>query len=241
MSGMIDEPYEQQIILTRRKLKAPRAAAISGILFAVLYGSAMILLALSIPPFAIADNTWIETSGNTVSLALLLVPYSGIAFLWFIGVIRDHLGDAEDRLFSTVFLGSGLLFMALTFLAAAFVGGLISSYALMSNALIESGVFLYARSVVYQVLNLYAIRMAGVFMISLGTIWLRTGVIAPRLDDPDLRAGAGASAEHQFVPMGDPDLSGMDPDNQRSPAYSEPPRSPRRGAWRVVMREPGVV
>ena len=44
--------------------------------------------------------------------------------------------------------------------------------------LVESGVFLYARSVVYQVLNLYAIRMAGVFMISLGTIWLRTGVLA---------------------------------------------------------------
>ena len=118
---------KQQIILARRKLKAPRAAAISGILFAVLYGSGMILLALSIPPFAIADNTWIETSGNTVSLALLLVPFSGITFLWFIGVIRDHLGDAEDRLFSTVFLGSGLLFMALTFMAAAFVGGLLSS------------------------------------------------------------------------------------------------------------------
>jgi hypothetical protein len=178
MSGMSDEPYEQQIILARRRLKAPRAAAVSGILFAVLYGSGMTLLALSIPPFAIADNIWIETSGNTVSLALLMVPYSGIAFLWFIGVIRDHLGDAEDRLFSSVFLGSGLLFMALTFLAAAFIGGLLSSYALMSSALIDSGVFLYARSVVYQVLNLYAIRMAGVFMISLGTIWLRTGVLA---------------------------------------------------------------
>ena len=178
MTGTSDETYEQKIILARRKLKAPRAAAVSGILFAVLYGSGMILLALSIPPFAIADNTWVETSGNTVSLALLLVPFSGIAFLWFIGVIRDHLGDAEDRLFSTVFLGSGLLFMALTFLAAAFVGGLLSSYALMPSALIESGVFLYARSVVYHVLNLYAIRMAGVFMISLGTIWLRTGVLA---------------------------------------------------------------
>ena len=67
--------------------------------------------------------------------------------------------------------------MALTFLAAAFVGALLSSYALAPRAAIESGVFLYARSVIYHVLNLYAIRMAGVFMISLATIWLRTGVM----------------------------------------------------------------
>jgi hypothetical protein len=106
-----------------------------------------------------------------------MIPYAGIAFLWFIGVIRDQLGDAEDRLFATVFLGSGLLFLVLTFLAAAIVGGLLSSYNLISSVLIESGIFLYSRSVVYQVLNIYAIRMAGVFMISLGTIWLRTGVM----------------------------------------------------------------
>ena len=138
----------------------------------------MTLVALAIGG---ADNavtgSWLDTNSGNLSLAMLLIPYAGIAFLWFIGVIRDHLGDAEDRLFSTVFLGSGLLFMALTFIAAALVSGLLSSFALLSSTLIESGVFLYARSVVYQVLNLYAIRMAGVFMITLGTIWLRTGVM----------------------------------------------------------------
>ncbi len=137
----------------------------------------MTLVGLSIPAGGLADSTWLETNGNMVSLALLLIPYAGIAFLWFIGVIRDQLGDAEDRLFSTVFLGSGLLFMALTFLVAALAGGLLSSYAILSNTLVESGVFLYGRSVIYQVLNIYAIRMAGVFMISLGTIWLRTKVM----------------------------------------------------------------
>jgi DNA-binding NarL/FixJ family response regulator len=29
----------------------------------------------------------------------------------------------------------------------------------------------------YQVINVYAIRMAGVFMFSLGAIWLRTGLM----------------------------------------------------------------
>lgn len=177
MPGLSDTVSEPQISQLRRELKAPRAASIAGILFAVLYGSSLVLITLSIPPFAIADNTWLETNARTVELALILIPFAGIAFLWFIGVIRDQLSDAEDRLFSTVFLGSGLLFLALTFLAAAFAGGLLSSYAILSSALVENVVFTYARAVIYQVLNLYAIRMAGVFMISLGTIWLRTGVM----------------------------------------------------------------
>jgi hypothetical protein len=30
---------------------------------------------------------------------------------------------------------------------------------------------------VYNIFNIYAVRMAGMFMISLATIWLRTGVM----------------------------------------------------------------
>jgi len=51
-----------------------------------------------------------------------LVPSAGIAFLWFIGVICDHMGDLEDRFFVTVFLGSGFLFLASTFVGAALAG-----------------------------------------------------------------------------------------------------------------------
>jgi hypothetical protein len=165
------------LMVTRRALKAPRAAAIAGIIFAVLYGTTMVLLYLSIPSYNVADSSWLETNSGTVSLALNLIPYAGIAFLWFIGVIRDRLGDQEDRLFSTVFLGSGLLFLALTFVGAALAGGLLNTYTIESSFLANSGFYTYSRSVVYEVINIYAIRMAGVFMISLGTIWIRTGVM----------------------------------------------------------------
>ena len=37
-----------------------------------------------------------------------------------------------------------------------------------------------AAAVVYNIFNIYAVRMSGVFMISLATIWLRTGVM-PRI------------------------------------------------------------
>ena len=166
--------------IPRRKLKTPRAAAIAGILFALLFGTGLVLIRISIPTDPTAENAWLETNSRTVSLALNLIPYAGIAFLWFIGVIRDRLDDLEDRLFSTVFLGSGLLFLALTFAGAAQAGGLLNSYILTPSALVESGVFANSRAVMYQTINVYAIRMAGVFMISLGTIWLRTGLM-PRV------------------------------------------------------------
>jgi len=161
----------------RTALKTPRAAAIAGIIFSVLYGASMVLMNISLPHEPTAFLAWLETDTTTVTLALNLIPYAGIAFLWFIGVIRDLLSDREDRLFATVFLGSGLLFLALTFIGAALAAGLLSSYAIESSILVQSGVLTYSRKVIYHVFNIYAIRMAGVFMISLATIWLRTGLM----------------------------------------------------------------
>jgi hypothetical protein len=168
---------DAQFALDRRKLKTPRAAAIAGILFALFYGAGLVLIRLSIPADIASDSTWLDTNSSAITLGLNLVPFAGIAFLWFIGVIRDRLGDLEDRLFSSVFQGSGLLFLALTFVGAALGGGLLSSYLVTPTALVDSGVFTYSRAVMYQILNVYAIRMAGVFMISLGTIWLRTSLM----------------------------------------------------------------
>ncbi|MGB5846013.1 MAG: hypothetical protein WBG94_16330 [Anaerolineales bacterium] len=143
----------------------------------MLYGASLALIRISIPADPTVESAWLQTNSRTVALALNLMPYAGIAFLWFIGVIRDRLGDLEDRLFATVFLGSGLLFLALTFASAAQAGGLLSSYMIAPSTLVESGVFTYSRAVMYETINVYAIRMAGVFMISLGTIWLRTGLM----------------------------------------------------------------
>jgi len=52
------------------------------------------------------------------------VPFAGIAFLSFIGILRDRLGQLEDRFFTTVFLGSGLLFAAMRFASGAVTGGI---------------------------------------------------------------------------------------------------------------------
>jgi hypothetical protein len=168
---------ERQISLTRQALKTPRSAAIAGIIFAVLYGASMVLINISLSQESAAGPARTVTNPGTVTLALILIPYAGIAFLWFIGVIRDLLSESEDRLFATVFFGSGLLFLALTFIGAALAAGLLSASAIEPNVLVQSGVMIYGSAVVYNIFNIYAVRMAGVFMISLATIWLRTGVM----------------------------------------------------------------
>ena len=167
---------EARVLSARRSLTTPRAAAVAGIVFAVLYGASQLLIRISTPTDEVLSAAWLQAHSGTIALALNLVPYAGIAFLWFIGVIRDRIGAAEDRLFATVFLGSGLLFLALTFVGAALSGGLLASYAVESSVQDES-VLTFGRAVIYNVINIYAIRMAGVFMMSLATISMRTGVM----------------------------------------------------------------
>jgi hypothetical protein len=162
----------------RKALTTPRAAAAAGILFALLYSLGLILLRVLTPPDRLGENVaWLATQAKTISLALNLIPYAGIAFLWFIGVIRDRIGEQEDRFLATVFLGSGILFLGLTFVGAAQAAGLLNSYAVLPDTLVESGIYTYGRAVTHNIVNVYAARMSGVFMISLGTIWLRTGVM----------------------------------------------------------------
>ena len=164
------------------RLTTPRAAAIAGILFAVLFIVSMSLMRLTIPEDITGDdaNAWLQTSARTVRLALTFVPFVGIFFLWFMGAVRSHLGESEDQFFATVFYGSGLLFLAMIFVSAALAGGMISEY-LVSPAEMENGeVITFSRTVIYTIMNVYAIRMAGVFMMSLGTIWMRTRLM-PRL------------------------------------------------------------
>jgi hypothetical protein len=160
--------------LTTRRLSTPRMAALAGILFAVLFGTAIVLLGLAIPADPAAGGAWLEEQAGTVTLALSLVPFAGIFFLWFIGVIRDRLGELEDRFFSTVFFGSGLLFLGMAFVSAALAGGLLATYAMAPAQMIDSGVYTFGRQIVYQVTNVYSMRMAAVFMLSLGMVWVRT-------------------------------------------------------------------
>jgi hypothetical protein len=148
---------------------------VAGILFSALLIGALLLLRLSVRADPLETGAWLKTSADKVALALNLVPFAGIAFLWFIGVLRDRLGELEDRFFATVFFGSGLLFLAMLFASAAVAGGIITAYAATPEGLLDSATFTFARAVTYEIMDLYAVKMAAVFMISTSTLALRTG------------------------------------------------------------------
>ena len=171
-----------EITSTRQRLRTPRAAAVAGILFTVLFTISMVLLELVLPEDLSGPNaaSWLQGNTTLVSLALTLVPFAGIAFLWFMGVVRAHLGKLEDQFFSSVLFGSGLLFIAMIFVTAAIAGGMVAGYAIAAETLVNSGVVTFGRAVIYTITNVYAVRMAGVFMISLGTIWMQSRAM-PRL------------------------------------------------------------
>ena len=159
-------------------LRTPRAAAAAGIVFSLLLGLALVLLLVSAPPDTAAEGAWLTHASRraTLAIALNLVPFAGIAFLWFIGVVRDRIGQREDRFFATVFLGSGLLFVAMLFVGAAVGGGLIAIAGARSAAP-GPDTLVVSRQITHLVLHVYALRMAAVFTISTATITLRTRVI----------------------------------------------------------------
>jgi hypothetical protein len=153
-------------------LSTPRAAAVAGVLFALLFGTALVLIRLALPEGAEPGSQWLRAGSANLRVAAMIMPFAGITFLWFMGVVRDGLGRYEDKFFSTVFIGSGLLFLAMMFLASGVGAGLERS-----NAAAHPDVATFGQMVLLAISKTYALRMAAVFMISLATIWLKTGLM----------------------------------------------------------------
>lgn len=165
---------------TQEGLKTPKSAAIAGIVFAVLLVTIFVLIRSAVPGSPTEHGEWLADNWRMAAFGLNLVPFAGVAFLWFIGVLRDRLGAKEDRFFATVFFGSSLLFLSVLFTAAAFIGGLVLiGSSVDSNALIGSQAFHIVRAAAYVLVHVYAAKVATVFMISTSTVLIYTN-ITPR-------------------------------------------------------------
>ena len=160
--------------LTARRWRTRRSAAVAGLLFAVLLITAMVMMRLALADDSLQSLRTDAASRRLVRWSLHLVPFAGIAFLWFIGVVRDQLGDVEDRLFSTVFLGSGLLFLAMLFAGAAASSSVLE---LSTRPTPSLEVWAFGRDSTQTLVSVYAMRMAAVFTLSVSTVGLRTRAI----------------------------------------------------------------
>jgi hypothetical protein len=150
------------------------------VVFAIVLIVALGIIRLAVPTDPTQPGSWLtdHDSREAIRFALNLVPFAGIAFLWFMGVLRNRLGAQEDQLIATAFLGSGLLFVVCLFGAAALSGGLLEAIAAGNIQVAEkSETYYFGRRTIYVFLNVFAFKMAAVFMIATGTLGLRTAFL----------------------------------------------------------------
>jgi hypothetical protein len=160
------------------------AAAIAGIAFSVLYSTGLIVLARR--PANTSPSSWeawiLDPANQTWAIVgLNLMAFASIAFLWFMAVIRRRLGDREDRFFSTVFQGAGILNVALILIGSCAVAAVTaaaqSDYGREltgSDASLMAGFGLVVLLVILP-------RIQAVFIMTTSTLTLRTKTFRPTL------------------------------------------------------------
>lgn len=187
--------------LTARFWRGRRSAAVAGIVFGILLLAALTMVRLAISDANIAELQTDTSKRELIGLGLNLVPFAGIAFLWFIGVMRDQLGDVEDRLFSTVFLGSGLLFLAMLFIGSVTTTTVMSLVAAQNPS---AELLDYGRVTTQGLISVYALRMAAVFTLSVSTVGIRTGALPRWVAYSGYVVALGlmvAAGEHKWVQL----------------------------------------
>ena len=143
-------------------------------MFAVLFSTSYFLILQHAPGSSASIKTWLAADSKKISIGISLLPFAGIAFLWFMGVVRDAIGHLEDQFFSTLLFGSGLLYLSMTLMSAALASGALNVYIQHPDLATQSGLLDIVRAISNESMTIYAVRMAGMFMFVLASIWTRT-------------------------------------------------------------------
>jgi hypothetical protein len=180
MGGTLSENAMNEVPTESRQVPAPpRGVAISGIVFSVLFIVSLVLVRRAVPADPTVPGEWLADARfrDLVRMALNLIPFTGIAFLWFMAVLHNRIGLREDRFFATVFLGSGLLFVAMLFASAAVAAAMLETFSVEGRLTAQSEAFAFGRRTSQVFMNIYAIRMAAVFIFVTSSIGLRTAFL----------------------------------------------------------------
>jgi len=174
MKRIINEEKNRKV---KKRLNSPRAASAAGIIFSLL----MLTVLLMSDRFAEVNTEniateWVEIWSGTASLAITMISFAGIAFLWFTGVIRDRLGDQEDQFFATIFLSSGIILVLLFFMWGAILGAIVNTEVLLTTQ-VATHLYIFVFALMNEILGNYALRVASIYMFSICTLWTKTGVM----------------------------------------------------------------
>ena len=162
----------------RSEVRSPRSAAFAGIGYSILMITGMIITT-SIARVRLEDITLetLESWSGKASMVIIMVPFAGIAFLWFTAVIRDLLGEREDRFFATLFFGSGIIQVVLLFIWGAIFGAVMTARAMAAAGLIDSDIYIFGFALMNEIIGNYTLRMAGVYMTAINSLFSKTGLM----------------------------------------------------------------
>jgi len=174
MKRIITEETNRKV---QNQLHTPRAAATAGIIYSLLMLTVFVMTRdfTEINPDTLTTD-WVDTSADTASFAITLVSIAGLAFLWFTGVMRDRLGDQEDRFFATIFLSSGIILVLLYFIWAAILSAMLRTEVSIT-AKVPSHLYIFAFTLMNEIGGNYALRVASIYMFSICTLWTKTGLM----------------------------------------------------------------
>jgi len=169
-----DTVDESGLEFAPRFLQTPRAAGVAGVLFALMFGAIVVLFRSVLPLDPHSAGASLTDAGHRrdLNVALGLIPFCGIFFLWFLGAVRSHIGEAEDKFFATIVLGSGLLFIAMLFVFGALFGALINLAGLYDGDP-PLAIWRLGREISFNIAIVYAMRVGAVFMFSSSIIAFR--------------------------------------------------------------------
>jgi hypothetical protein len=168
-------PSDQLRLVGPRSL---RAAGVAGIIFAILFTTSLLLL-LGRPPAGATSAElaiWTRGAEQRWFIGLQMIPFAGIAFLWFVATIRARIGRREDQFLATVFIGAGLLFVAMIFVGGAAAAAPVTIAAVQRVAL-DPDAALIGRGIAYALYFVYGLKMAAIFILVSSTIGLRSGAL----------------------------------------------------------------
>jgi hypothetical protein len=166
-----------------------RTSGLAGIVFAALMVVALILVHRA-PGLGAPDSTYADfyRNGNgddLVTTGLYLVPFAGIAFLWFMAATRTLIlampnpngkGTASPL---QIFLqqASGLLFVAMLFAGSALVGSVALLTVFSSNPAPAPDIARTAASAGYGLVFVFGVKAAGMFLLTTTSIARASGLI----------------------------------------------------------------
>jgi hypothetical protein len=157
-------------------IRAVRAAGVAGLVFAVLMTTSLALFRLNDPDATGPAGDIAAGARDAWLLALYLVPFAGIAFVWFLAALRRRIGRLEDQFFATVFLASGLLFVAMLFATGAAASAAVAASRLGTDPA-HRAAFDFGKALSETLFYVFAVKMAAAFMLVSSTIGRRTGFL----------------------------------------------------------------